>query len=131
MTKDLIKEAHDLISELLEKVASLENELGDKDKSVAALKKLNEQEKLASILEEKGNVSYEKIIALRKGEVSDTEFQKLKQLSEVEPLQNFERIEEEKVASNELFEKAINSVEFRKQARAEAAYDALQSIINR
>jgi len=131
MTKDLIKEAHDLISELIEKVASLESDLSTKEADIASLKKLNEQEKLASVLEEKANVPYEKIIALRKGEVSDKEFARLKQLSEVGQLNNFEKVEEEKIASNDLFDKAVGSVEFRKQARAEAAFEALQSIINR
>lgn len=127
--KELFKEASDVIDELVEKLACVQNENEKIKTELLELKEASERKKIADILEEKSLTSMRKIASLREGTLEKQEFERLKIIAESNILDsNFEH--ETKIATyDNVLETPMDALERRRQERAEILYNELQSII--
>lgn len=129
--KELFKEASDVIEELVEKVANIQEENEKMRIELLELKEASEREKVAAILEEKSLTSMSKIASLRNGSLNKEEFERLKIIAESNILDsNFEHNKETKIATDyNVPETPMEGLERRRQERAEMLYNDLQTII--
>jgi len=129
--KELFKEASDVIEELIEKMANIQEENEQMRIELLELKEASEREKVAAILEERSLTSMSKIASLRNGSLSKEEFERLKIIAESNILDsNFEYDKETKIATDyNIPETPMESLERRRQERAEMLYNDLQNFI--
>ena len=127
----LFKEASEVIDELIEKVASANNENDQLRTELQQYKEASEREKIAKTLEEKSLTSMAKIASLRNGTLDKDEFEKLRYIANSNILDsNFEIDKDQKIAEDKM-ETPLEAMERRKNERAEMIYESLQNIINR
>lgn len=126
----LIKEAHDIVSEMKEEIVSLKNQLDVEHKELIQLKNISEREKLASILDEKGLIPYNKVVDLREGKISKEEFENLKNLAQVNLEYATSSHNPTKIASEEFFDTSQGQRVFAREQRAQQLFDDLQALKN-
>lgn len=131
-TKQLLKEASDLIKDLTDTIKDLKKENNNLSTENETLKEASEREKVARILEERSLVSYEKIASLRDGRIKKEEFERLKHLTEFETIDsNYEKNSSFDMSTSSFSNHSLDSVEKRREERAEQFYNGLQNIINK
>lgn len=124
MDKDLLlKQASDLISDLVENLSASKSNIEKLQNELAILKKSTETEKLANELELKGLVSFDKISALRDGELDEDEINELKTLSKLDLNYN-SNYEPAKIASGEI-EPTESVVDYNRRLRTQYLIDNL------
>lgn len=119
---ELIKEAMETISSLVTSVEQLTNEN-------LFLKKKIEREKVASELEIRGLVTYEKIASIKDNTISDKEFEEVKDLLKIDPYSsNFYRpIEHD---NSEIIKTASDASDYRRNYRSEYLLEELSKLNN-
>lgn len=131
-TKELFKEASDVIDELIEKVASKEEENEQLRIELLNYKEASEREQIATILEEKSLTSMAKIASLRNGSLDSKEFNRLKTIANSNLVDsNFEYGNTQVKVAEDKPETPIEALERRSQERREQIYNGLQNIIHK
>lgn len=123
MDKDLLlKQASDLITDLVSNLENNKNKILILEKELSDLKKHTETEKLANELELKGLVSFDKISALRDGELNEEEISELKTLSKLD-LNYGSNYETSKVANEP--DTIESTVDYNRRLRTQYLYENL------
>jgi len=125
MDKDLLlKQASDLISDLVEDISTSKNTIQKLEEELSVLKKATETEKLANELELKGLVSFDKISALRDGNLDEEEINELKTLSKLDLSYNSNYESSTKVATGD-FDSQDSAVDYNRRLRTQFLMDNL------
>lgn len=124
MDKDLLlKQASDLISDLVTDLTNSKAVVAKLEAEISVLKKSTETEKLANELELKGLVSFDKISALREGELDEDEINELKTLSKLDLTYN-SNYEPTKIASGDV-EPMESTSDYNRRLRTQYLYENL------
>jgi hypothetical protein len=125
MDKDLLlKQASDLISDLVEDISTSKSTIQKLEEELSVLKKATETEKLANELELKGLVSFDKISALRDGNLDEDEINELKTLSKLDLSYNSNYESSTKVATGD-FDSQDSAVDYNRRLRTQFLMDNL------
>lgn len=125
MDKDLLlKQASDLISDLVEDISTSKSTIQKLEEELSVLKKSTETEKLANELELKGLVSFDKISALRDGNLDEDEINELKTLSKLDLSYNSNYESSTKVATGD-FDSQDSAVDYNRRLRTQFLMDNL------
>lgn len=134
-TKELFKEASDIINELIEEVSDTRKRNQELENDLQKYKEASEREQIAKILEERSLTSMAKIASLRDGTISKTELEKLKIVADSNLIEStFEHSNSSitKVAEErEIPDYTLEAMEARREQRAELLYNSLQQMSNR
>ena len=128
VNKDLLKEASDIITNLLEENKNLKLENTSLSKEANNYKGTLEREKIASVLEEKNLVPYEKIVSLKEGNLSIEEVDKLRALANLDTSMisaNYEAVEK---TASDVSDAYDIGASIRRDHRAQNLLEDLQSL---
>jgi hypothetical protein len=125
---NLVKEAYDVVNSLKEELKTLNSKYEEEHKELIALRDLNDREKIASILEEKGLVPYDKIVGLREGKLSKNEVESLKAMAQVDVEYTTSLHTPTKTASDEFLEASEGARFSRRDLRARKLIEDLESL---
>lgn len=128
---ELLKEAMDTISSLMERVSTLE-QTNEELKSINVnLKDRMDRDKLAAELEIRGVVGYEKIAAVKDGTISEVELEELRNIVKLNPYSsNYYRAEETRITEPEQIKTASDAGDYRRTYRASYLLEELKQLNN-
>jgi len=128
VNKELLKEASDIIMNLLEENKNLKLEMSSIQKEASNYKGALEREKIASVLEEKNLAPYEKIVSLKEGNLSPDEENSLRALANLDTAilsTNYEAVEKNASDVSDSYDVGAS---IRRDHRAQNLLDELQSL---
>jgi len=125
---DLIKEAYDVIQSLKDEVVTLTSELEKTSSELQKHKDSEERNKIASILEERDLVPYEKIVDLREGRLSQSDFESLKNVANAHVDYISSTLSHSKEASLDSYEGLEEATVSRQEMRARMFKESLENL---
>jgi hypothetical protein len=128
VNKDLLKEASDIITNLLEENRHLKSENVSLQRDASTYKNALEREKIASVLEEKNLVPYEKIVSFKEGRLSSDDENTLRSLANLDTTLVTSSYEPVEKTASDLTDAYDVAASIRRDHRAQNLLEDLQSL---